>query len=346
MIKVGVIGATGYAGAELVRLLSIHPEVDIEVLTTQSYVDKPFWEVYPNLYKYIDIVCEELDLPSLVERVDLVFAALPHGHAMPVGLEVVKQGKRLIDLGADFRFRDYNIYESWYKVEHGARELVKKAVYGLPELHRERIKKASIIGNPGCYPTSAILGFAPLMAEGLVDTDTLIIDSKSGVSGAGRSLSLGTHYSEVNENIRAYNIAAHRHTPEIEQELEALCGKSLKLSFTPHLTPMTRGILSTMYGKLTVEIDNQDLWNLYNAFYEKEPFVRLLPTGMLPQTKAVTGSNLCDIAITTDIRTGRVVAVSAIDNLIKGAAGQAVHNMNIMYGLEETTGLETPPIYP
>lgn len=346
MIKVGIIGATGYAGSELVRLISGHPEARLTVLTTQSYAGKPFWEVYPYLYKYVGLTCEELDLPALVEKVDVVFTALPHGHAMPVGIEVARQGKRLIDLGADFRFKNYEEYETWYKVEHAARELLEQAVYGLPELHREKIKKASIVGNPGCYPTSAILGLAPLMAEGLLDPETLVIDSKSGVSGAGRGLSLGTHYCEVNENIRAYNVAAHRHTPEIEQELGALCGQDLKISFTPHLTPMTRGILSTMYGKLNKSVDTGTLRDLYVKFYENEPFVRILPPGMLPQTKAVTGSNCCDLAVAADPRTGRAVVLSAIDNLIKGAAGQAVQNMNIMFGLDETAGLDSPGMYP
>lgn len=346
MIKVGIIGATGYAGSELVKIIHGHPGAELAVLTTQSYTGKPFWEVYPYLYKYVEMKCEELDLPALVEQVDVVFTALPHGHAMPVGAEVARQGKKLIDLGADFRLKDYREYEAWYKVEHTAAELLEQAVYGLPELYRDKIKNASIIANPGCYPTSAVLGLAPLMAERLLDPDTLIIDSKSGVSGAGRGLSLGTHYCEVNENIRAYNIGIHRHTPEIEQELSAVFGQPVKLSFTPHLTPMNRGILSTMYGKLTRNVDTGTLLDLYNSFYEKEPFVRVLPPGMLPQTKAVTGSNCCDLAVAADPRTGRVVVVSAIDNLIKGASGQAVQNMNIMYGFEETAGLDRPGMYP
>jgi N-acetyl-gamma-glutamyl-phosphate reductase len=346
LVKVGIIGATGYAGSELVKIIHGHPGAELKVLTTQSYAGKPFWEVYPYLYKYVNITCEELDLPALVQEVDVVFTALPHGHAMPVAMETAKQGKRLIDLGADFRFKNYSKYEKWYKVEHTARELIEQAVYGLPELHREKIRGASIVGNPGCYPTSAILGLAPLMAEGLLDPDSLIIDSKSGVSGAGRGLSLGTLYCEVNENIKAYNIGIHRHTPEIEQELSAVFGREIKLSFTPHLTPMNRGILSTMYGNLTRRVDTMVLHELYVSYYTEEPFVRVLPPGMLPQTKAVTGSNCCDIAVTADPRTGRVVVTSAIDNLIKGASGQAVQNMNIMYGFKETTGIDNPGMYP
>lgn len=346
MIKVGVIGATGYAGAELVRLLSSHPGVELAALTTQSYTDKPFWEVYPHLYKYVDLMCEGLDLPELVDKCDVVFTALPHGHAMPVALEVVRQGKKLIDLGADFRFYNNDTYEAWYKVEHTARELVDRVVYGLPELHREKIKSAQILANPGCYPTSAILGLAPLLKGRLIDTGSIVIDSKSGVSGAGRGLSLNTHYCEVNENIKAYGVAAHRHTPEIEQELSALAGEELVVSFTPHLTPMTRGILSTMYAKLLRPVEQDEIAHVYREFYATEKFVRVLPPGMLPLTKAVAGSNHCDMAAVTDRRTGRVVVVSAIDNLIKGAAGQAVQNMNIMFNLPEDTAIGGPGMYP
>lgn len=346
LIKVGIIGATGYAGAELVRLIHGHPAAELVALTSRSYAGQPIWEVYPYLYKYVDMTCEELDLPSLVEKADLVFAALPHGFSMPTGLEVARRGKKLVDLGADFRLRDYEQYEAWYRVEHTARELLGQAVYGLPELHRDQIKKAAIVANPGCYPTGAILGLAPLLAQGLVDPATLIIDSKSGVSGAGRGVSLATHYCEVNENIRAYNIGLHRHTPEIEQELSAVSGQDITLSFTPHLTPMNRGILSTMYGKLIADLDTESLTRRYQEFYDQEPFVRVLPPGMLPQTKAVAGSNFCDLAVTVDPRTQRVVVVAAIDNLIKGASGQAVQNMNIMCGLEEKAGLDRPGVYP
>ncbi|MCF8011731.1 MAG: N-acetyl-gamma-glutamyl-phosphate reductase [Clostridiales bacterium] len=346
MIKVGIVGATGYAGAELVRIFSNHPHVRIAALTTQSYSDKPFYEVYPHLYKYVDMACEELDIPALVEKSDVVFTALPHGHAVPVAEEVVRQGKKFIDIGADFRFTDYKVYEKWYKIAHGSKEMLKQAVYGMPELHREKIKNADIIGNPGCYPTGAILGLAPLMARGTLDPGSLIVDSKSGISGAGRKLSLNTHYSEINDNTRAYGIAAHRHMPEIEQELGQLFGKEISLIFTPHLVPMTRGILSTMYGYLKEDININDLRGIYANYYKDETFVRLLPPEMLPQTKAVFGSNYCDIGMTVDPRTRRVIVVSAIDNLVKGASGQAVQNMNLMCGLNENTGLEMPAIYP
>lgn len=345
-IKVGIIGATGYAGAELVRILSSHPEARLVNLTTRSYGGKSFCEVYPHLYKYVDQKCRELDLPALVGEADVIFTALPHGHAIPVAEEVLKQGKKFIDLGADFRFNSREVYEQWYKVEHTAPELLGQAVYGLPELYRDKIKTASLVGNPGCYPTSVILGLAPLLAHGLVDIGTVVADSKSGVSGAGRGLSLGAHFAEVNENFRAYNVGLHRHTPEIEQELGKLAGEDMVISFTPHLTPMNRGILSTVYAKLKQEITLGQVRSIYEEYYRNDYFVRLLPPGILPQTKAVSGSNHCDVVPVVDPRTGRVVVISAIDNLIKGAAGQAVQNMNLMCGLPETTGLDRPGLYP
>ncbi len=345
-IKVGIVGATGYAGAELVRILTAHPDVELTALISQSYVGQPISEVYPHLYKHAPQHCRELDVPDLAGECDVVFTALPHGHAVPVALQVLEAGKKFIDLGADFRFRRPGIYEQWYKVEHGAPDLLKKAVYGLPEIRREEIKTASLVGNPGCYPTSVILGLAPLLKNGLVDTGTVVADSKSGVSGAGRGLALGTHFGEVNENFRAYNVGVHRHTPEIEQELSGLAGEDMVISFTPHLTPMNRGILSTIYARLNRPATLEEVRSLYDDFYSDEFFVRLLPPGMLPQTKAVTGSNHCDVTPVVDPRTGRVVVISAIDNLVKGAAGQAVQNMNLMFGLPETTGLDRPGLYP
>jgi len=346
LIKAGIVGATGYAGAELVRILERHPEVELTVLTTRSYAGKPFWEVYPHLYKYVSLWCEELDLAKLVDKCDVIFTALPHGHAVEVAVEVQRKGKKLIDLGADLRFDDAEVYEKWYKIKISAPEVAEKAVYGLPEINREIIKKASLVGNPGCYPTSAILALAPLLKNGLADAGIIIIDSKSGVSGAGRSLKLTTHYSEVNENIQAYNVGMHRHTPEIEQELGKLAGAAVTVSFTPHLTPMTRGILSTIYVSLKEALDTTALHEIYLKFYKGEQFVRVLPGGMLPQTKAVYGSNHCDISVVADSRTGRAVIISAIDNLVKGAAGQAVQNMNLMFGMSEGTALDFPGIYP
>lgn len=345
-VKISIIGATGYTGAELVRLLSGHPEAELVALTTQSYVDRPFWEVYPNLYKYNEMVAEKMDLTRLVEQSDVIFVALPHGHAMPVAVEAVKSGKIVIDLGADFRLNNYRVYEEWYKVEHQARELLEKAVYGLPELNRSAISRASLIANPGCYPTSAVLALAPLLKNKLINPRSIIIDSKSGVSGAGRGLSLNSHFSEVNENFKAYNVAVHRHTPEIEQELEKIAGEPVLVSFTPHLLPVTRGILSTVYAELASSVKQEQLQDIYCDFYEDEYFVRVLPKGMLPQIKWVVGTNHCDIGITVDNRTGRVVAISAIDNLVKGASGQAVQNMNIVCGLPEYTALAGPALYP
>ncbi|MCL2337624.1 MAG: N-acetyl-gamma-glutamyl-phosphate reductase [Firmicutes bacterium] len=345
-IKAGVIGATGYAGAELVRILSAHPDVELTALASRNYAGRSFSEVYPYLYQYVPQLCRALDVPALAGECDILFTALPHGHAAPVARQVLAAGKKLIDLGADFRFRRPEVYEQWYKVPHEAPELLKEAVYGLPEIHREQIKTAVLVGNPGCYPTSVILGLAPLLKSGLADLATLVADSKSGVSGAGRGLDLGTHFSEVNENFRAYNVGLHRHTPEIEQELSGLAGEDLMLSFTPHLTPMNRGILSTIYARLNKPVSLAAVRAIYEDFYRDEFFVRLLPAGMLPQTKAVTGSNHCDIAPVVDERTGRAVIIAVIDNLIKGAAGQAVQNMNLMCGLPETAGLDRPGLYP
>lgn len=346
MIKVGIIGATGYAGAELVRLLARHPQVELSVLTSQSYAGKPLWEVFPHLYGLVENTLEELNLPELVARCNVIFTALPHGHAMPVAQEVMRRGRKLIDLGADFRLKDIDTYQSWYKTEHTAPVLVPSAVYGLPELYREQIKDSSIIANPGCYPTSTILGLAPLLANKLIDPETIIIDAKSGVSGAGRGLSLKTHFSETTNNFQAYGVGSHRHTPEIEQELSELAGAPVTVSFTPHLTPMTRGILSTIYAKITKDLASEELTDLYRQFYQGERFVRVLPVGMYPATKSVSGSNCCDISLTVDPRTNRVIVLSAIDNLIKGAAGQAVQNLNVLLGIAEDTGLDFAGMYP
>ncbi|MGI6492163.1 MAG: N-acetyl-gamma-glutamyl-phosphate reductase [Peptococcaceae bacterium] len=345
-IKASIIGATGYAGAELVRILSGHPETELVALTTQSYEDKPFWEIYPHLYKYNQLNAEKMDLDRIIEQSDVIFIALPHGHAMPMALEAASRGKAVIDLGADFRFNDHRIYEDWYKVVHAAKELLKSAVYGLPELNRAAVRQASLIANPGCYPTSAILALAPLLEHRLINPRSIIIDSKSGVSGAGRGLSLNTHFCEIGQNFKAYGVASHRHTPEIEQELGKLAGEAVTVSFTPHLVPVTRGILSTIYAELGNLMQPEELQKLYEDYYKEEFFVRVLPQGMLPQIKWVAGTNHCDLGLTVDPRTGRVIVISAIDNLIKGASGQAVQNMNIIFDLPESTGLAGPGMYP
>lgn len=345
-IKVSIIGATGYTGSELVRILYHHPEVELMSLTTRSYVGMPLSEVYPHLFKYNHLTCEKADLAKIFDISDLVFIALPHGHSMSVAQEGAQYGKKVIDLGADFRFSDYQIYEKWYKVEHQAKKLLPEAVYALPEVNREEIKGAWLVANPGCYPTSAILGLAPLMQEKLIETDSIVIDSKSGVSGAGRGLSLGAHFSEINENFKAYSVAVHRHTPEIEQILGRIAGEQLTITFTPHLMPLTRGILSTAYARLSSDTSVERLRQLYQEYYKDEFFVRLLPEGTLPQTKWVAGTNHCDIGLTVDTRTGRVIVVTAIDNIVKGASGQAVQNMNIICDLPEDTALDGPGVYP
>ena len=346
-VKVSIVGATGYTGAELVRILHSHPEVELTALTTRSYVDMPFDKIYPHLYKYNQLVCEEMNFPKLFENSEVIVIALPHGHAMPVALEAARLGKKIVDLGADFRLKDYRVYEKWYKVEHEARKLLDSAAYGLPEVNRDNIKKASLVANPGCYPTSAILALAPLLKHKLIDTGSIVIDSKSGVSGAGRGLALGSHFCEANENFKAYNVAAHRHTPEIEQELSRIAGEPITVTFTPHLLPITRGILSTVYANLLdPPVAKDRIREAYLDYYKEEFFVRVLPEGTLPQTKWVSGANHCDIGLTLDSRTGRVIVTSAIDNLVKGASGQAVQNMNIICGLPEDMGLYGPGLYP
>jgi N-acetyl-gamma-glutamyl-phosphate reductase len=346
LIKVGIIGSTGYTGAELVRLLSRHPHAEIVGLTSRTYSGEPYWRVYPHLKGYTDLQCEELDLPRLVDRADVIFTALPHGHSVEVAREVLSRGKKLIDLGADFRFSAREVYESWYRVPHTAPELLERAVYGLSEINRDAIRGADLVANPGCYPTASVLGLAPLLAKGLIDTREIVIDAKSGVSGAGRGFSQKTHFSETNENFQAYGVAGHRHTPEIEEQLGRLAGREITVSFTPHLVPMVRGILATIYTRPTVLPEAEELYALYMDFYREESFVRLLPPGVLPQTKAVAGTNHCDLALVPDPRTGRIVILAAIDNLVKGASGQAVQNMNLIFDLDETTGLVFPGLYP
>lgn len=346
MIKVSIIGATGYTGAELVRLLSAHPQVEVVALTSQSYIGREYPGVFPHLKPVNNLICEEQDLVKLARESDVIFAALPHGLSMPIVKEALDLGKRVVDLGADFRLDDPEVYQEWYKGEHTVPELLQEAVYGVPELNREQIRKARVVGNPGCYPTSALLALSPLLKAKLIDTKRIIIDSKSGVSGAGRGLNLGIHYAECNESIKAYNIGKHRHIPEIEQELSKVAGEDVRISFTPHLTPMTRGILSTIYADLKEESTEDELHKLFADFYKGERFVQVLPQGELPQTKWCYGSNYCFIGITYDPRVNRVVVVSAIDNLVKGASGQAIQNMNLMFGLEENLGIDMPGIYP
>lgn len=346
-VKAGIIGATGYAGEELYRILCRHPGVEITAVTSETYQNRVLGEVYPHLGSHAPLTCGELNAEELAGNADVVFAALPHGLALGIAPAVLAQGKKFIDFGADFRLREPGVYELWYKHTHSAPELLAEAVYGLPEVYREQIREARLIANPGCYPTASILGALPLLADGLVDPESIIIDAKSGVSGAGRGVSLGVHFSEVNENLKAYSIGgAHRHTPEIEQELSAAAGEPVRVSFTPHLVPMTRGILSTVYGELNVRASAEEIVALYRDYYRDEPFVRICPLGTLPETKQVWGSNYCRIGLSVDPRVNRVLVVSAIDNLGKGAAGQAVHNFNLMCGFPETAALDFPAVYP
>lgn len=346
MIKAGIIGATGYTGVELVRILSRHPEVELVGLTSQTYEGQEFSSVFPSARQISQDILKNYSPGELAGLCDVIFTALPHGLSMEVAAEVAARGKTLIDLGSDFRFDSVDTYTQWYKTEHKAPELTRKAVYGLPEINRDLIKNAPIIGNPGCFPTSIILGLAPLLKNKLIDPGTIIADSKSGVSGGGRGLNLAFHYGECNENFKAYNIGVHRHTPEIEQEISKLAGQDVTLSFTPHLVPMTRGILSTIYADLKEKRAGEDLLEIYQQFYQDEYFVRIHPPGQYPQTKWVYGSNFCDIGLTVDPRTGRVIVVSVIDNLVKGASGQAVQNMNLIFALPEKTGLDFAPVFP
>jgi len=345
MVKVGVIGASGYSGLELMRLLARHPEVELTAVTSREHDGRPVGAVFPALAGIVNLAYTWPDPDKLAAAVDLVFVALPHQAAMAVVPTFIAAGRRVVDLSADFRFRDRAVYEAYYQA-HSAPELLGEAVYGLPELHREAIRAARLVGNPGCYPTSVILGWAPLLRAGLLDLDSLIADCKSGVSGAGRGLSLSTLYCEVNDGFRAYKVAEHRHTPEMEQELGGLAGAPVTISFTPHLVPMSRGILATLYGRLSRPAAAADLQDLYADFYRGESFVRLCAPGALPSTIHVRGSNYCDLAVRLDRRTGRVIVLSAIDNLTRGAAGQAVANMNLMLGVPETLGLEVVPFLP
>ncbi len=345
MIKVGVFGATGYAGVELIRLLSTHKHVELKMVSSQTFAGKPLSDVYKNLKGIVDIVCTEADVDAAAKTCDVVFTALPHGASKAVIPALVERGVKVIDLSGDFRYKDVAVYEKWYGEKHTAPELLQKSVYGLPELHREEIKKTALVGNPGCYTTCSILGLAPLAKAKMIDFDSIIIDAKSGVSGGGRSTSLGFSYSETDESMKAYKVATHRHTSEIEQEIGLLAEKEVALSFTPHLVPLKRGIFATIYANLNTKTETEDLIQLYRDFYKDEHFVRIHDAGTLPELKYVQGSNFVDIGVVSDTRLGRVIIVSCLDNLIKGAAGQAVQNMNILFGIDETEGLMMPPYY-
>ena len=346
MIRVGIIGASGYTGAELARLLVNHPGVELTLATSRQYAGKPLARVFPHLAGRTELVCEDPAGLAVAGRADFYFTAVPHQTAMAVVPGLLATGAKVVDLSADFRLHDRLVYEHWYQA-HSAPELLAEAVYGLPEIHRAAIAGARLVANPGCYPTSVLLALAPLLKAGCIDPASLIIDAKSGTSGAGRTAQTGTLYCEVTEGFRAYKVGAHRHTPEIEQELSELYGQPLKVTFTPHLVPMSRGMLSTIYADLRGETDQAELERVVREFYRDEPFVRVLDAGQLPATQHVRGSNFCDLALRVDQRNRRVIVLAAIDNLVKGAAGQAVQNMNLLCGLPEEQGLgQLVPLFP
>jgi len=346
MIKVGIIGSTGYAGGELARLLLQREDTEILWYGSKSYIDQNYSSIYPNMYKLTDGKCMDDNMNELAEQVDVIFTATPQGLCSSMVDKNILSRVKIIDLSADFRIKDVSVYEHWYKLKHGASQLIEEAVYGLPEINREKVKRARIVANPGCFPTCSFLAVYPLVKAGLIDTDTLIIDAKSGVSGAGRGVKVDSLYCEVNENIKAYGVATHRHTPEIEEQLGYVAGKPVTVSFTPHLVPMNRGILVTGYASLTREVTYGEVKAAYEECYRNEYFVRVLEKDVAPQTRWVEGSNFADVNFKIDPRTRRIVMMGAIDNMVKGAAGQAIQNMNIMFGLPEQTGLKQIPVFP
>ena len=345
MIKIGIAGASGYTGLELIRLLVGHPGVELTVLTSETFQGQNIAEVFPSLNGIVDLELRPLD-NNIAKDCQVLFMALPHTMAMSKLPDYLQSDCKIIDLSADYRLKDPKAYTDWYSVTHTNPELLEKAVYGLPELHRQAIQSAQLVANPGCYPTSVVLALAPLLKTDWVDLGSIISDSKSGVSGAGRKPSLTSHFAEVNEGISPYGLADHRHTPEMEQELSALAGKSVRLTFSPHLVPMTRGMLSTVYINLNQAITDEKLVEHYRSFYKGENFIRVLNPGKFASSHHVLSSNFCDIGLKVDSRNQRLIITSALDNLIKGASGQAVQNMNIMLGLDEKTGLMAPAIFP
>ncbi|MFV0437966.1 MAG: N-acetyl-gamma-glutamyl-phosphate reductase [Desulfopila sp.] len=346
MTRVAIVGGSGYTGVELARILCNHPHVELTAVTSRQYAGQPLAAVFANLRAKVDLICEDLTIAEVCDRADLIFTAVPHKTAMHMAPQMLDAGKKVIDLSADFRLRDVTVYEQWYQ-PHSAAHYLDKAVYGLPELYRSEISTARLVANPGCYPTSIILALAPLLRGRAIAPHTIIADSKSGTSGAGRGAAVGNLFCEVSDGFRPYKIGGtHRHLPEIEQELSLLADEGLRITFTPHLLPISRGILSTIYATLAPGVGASQIDELYQASYGEEAFVRLLPAGSLPATQYVRGSNFCDIGYSLDSRTGRIVIVSAIDNIVKGASGQAVQNMNLLCSLPETTGLEGAPFFP
>ena len=346
MIKAGIIGSTGYAGQELVRLLLGHKDVEIVWYGSRSYIDKKYYDVFRNMFQIVENVCQDDNMDELAEAVDVIFTATPQGMCASIVSEDVLKKVKIIDLSADFRIKDVSVYEKWYGIKHASPEFIPEAVYGLCEINREDIKKARLIANPGCYTTCSILTAYPLVKEGLIDPHSIIIDAKSGTSGAGRGAKVDNLYCEVNENIKAYGVTSHRHTPEIEEQLGYAAGEEILLNFTPHLVPMNRGILVTAYANLKEGVTEEEIRAAYNKYYADEKFVRVLEPGVCPETRWVEGSNYTDINFKVDPRTHRVVMMGALDNLVKGAAGQAVQNMTLIFGLNEDEGLNLVPMFP
>ena len=346
MIKAGIIGATGYAGGELVRILTGHKDVEIKWYGSRSYIDKKYAEVYQNMFQIVDDKCMDDNMEALADEVDVIFTATPQGLCASLINEEILSKVKIVDLSADFRIKDVATYEEWYKIQHPTPQFIPEAVYGLCEINREAVKKARLVANPGCYPTCSTLSIYPLLKEGLIDPGTIIIDAKSGTSGAGRGAKVDNLYCEVNENIKAYGVANHRHTPEIEEQLSYAAGQPVLINFTPHLVPMNRGILITAYASLKKEVSYEEVKAAYDKYYANEKFVRVLEKDVCPQTKWVEGSNYVDVNFKIDPRTKRVIMMGAMDNLVKGAAGQAVQNMNLMFGLKESEGLELVPMFP
>ena len=346
MIKAGIIGSTGYAGGELVRILTGHKEAEIKWYGSRSYIDQNYADVYRNLFQIVDAKCMDDNMDALADQVDVIFTATPQGLCASLINEEILSKTKVIDLSADFRIKDVSVYEEWYKIEHKSPQFIEEAVYGLCEINREKIKNARLVANPGCYTTCSILTAYPLAKEGLIDMNTLIIDAKSGTSGAGRGAKVANLYCEVNENIKAYGVATHRHTPEIEDQLSYASGEEVLLNFTPHLIPMNRGILVTAYATLKKDVSYEEVKAIYDSYYKNEKFVRVLDKDVCPETRWVEGSNYVDVNFKIDKRTNRIIMMGAMDNLVKGAAGQAVQNMNLMFGLKETEGLELVPMFP
>ena len=346
MIKAGIIGATGYAGNEIVRLLLGHKDVEIKWFGSRSYIDQQYADIYQNFFRLVDAKCMDDNMAALADEVDVIFTATPQGLCASLINEEILSKCKVIDLSADFRIKDVKKYEKWYGIKHQSPQFIKEAVYGLCEVNREKIKKARLIANPGCYPTCSFLSIYPLAKAGLIDMKSVIVDAKSGTSGAGRGAKVANLYCEVNESIKAYGVATHRHTPEIEEQLSYASGQEAVINFTPHLVPMNRGILVTAYANLVKDVTEEEIRKIYEDAYKEEQFVRFLNAGVCPETRWVEGSNYVDVNVKVDERTHRVIMMGAMDNLVKGAAGQAVQNMNLLFGLPETEGLLMPPVFP